>query len=329
MKAGLGIEYKSKLKISAAIAALLAGAATAADYPVRPVRMIVTFTPGGATDMIARTVAQKLADAWGQQFVVDNRAGGGGVIGTELAARAAPDGYTLLVGSSSGLVINPLLSSKLPYDAARDFAPVSLLTVNPTLLVAHVSVSANNVKELVALAKSRPGKLNYASVGSGSPVHLAMEWFKQSTGTDLVHVPYKGSAPAVTDLVGGQVELMFNSIPPVLPLVRAGKLKALAVGSAQRSRSVPEIPTVAEAGVTGFDAATWFGLFAPTGTPAAVIAKLNREVGAILAQPELAQRLSAQGSEPRASTPAGLADYMRNESTRWRKVIASAGVKAD
>jgi tripartite-type tricarboxylate transporter receptor subunit TctC len=291
--------------------------------------MVVTFPPGGATDMVARTVGQQLADAWGQQFVVDNRAGGGGIIGTEIAARAAPDGYTLLVGSSSGLVINPLLSAKLPYDPVKDFLPVSLLSVNPTLLVVHVSVAAGSVKELVALAKARPGKLNYASVGQGSPVHLTMEWFKQLTGADLVHVPYKGSAPAVTDLVGGQVQLMFNSIPPVLPLVKAGKLRAIAVGTAQRSRAVPEIPTIAESGVPGFDSATWFGLFAPAGTPQPIISKLSREAAGILSHPGVAQRLAAQGSDPRGSTPEQLAQYMREESARWSKVIKSAGIRID
>jgi tripartite-type tricarboxylate transporter receptor subunit TctC len=299
------------------------------QYPVRPVRMIVTFPPGGATDMVARLLGQQFSDGWGQQFVVDNRAGGGGIIGTEIAARAAPDGYTLLVGSSSGLVINPLLASKLPYDPVKDFLPVSLLSVNPTLLVAHPAVPASSVKELVALAKSRPGKLNYASVGQGSPVHLTMEWFKQLTGTDIVHIPYKGSTPAVTDLVGGQVQLMFNSIPPVLPLVKAGKLKAIAVGTAQRSRTVPEVPTIAESGVPGFDSATWFGLFAPAGTPLPIVAKLSTQAAGILSQPDVAQRLAAQGSDPRGSTPEALAQYMREESARWSRVIKSAAIKVD
>jgi tripartite-type tricarboxylate transporter receptor subunit TctC len=320
-----------------ASAILLAGVSIAAvhaadhatQYPARPVRMIVTFPPGGATDMVARAVGQQLSDAWAQQFVVDNRAGGGGIIGTEIAARSAPDGYTLLVGSSSGLVINPLLSRNLPYDPVKDFLPVSLLSVNPTLLVTHISVPAGSVKELVALAKSHPGKLNYASVGQGSPVHLTMELFKQLTGADLVHIPYKGSTPAVTDLVGGQVQLMFNSIPPVLPLVRAGKLKAIAVGTAQRSRAVPDIPTVAESGVPGFDSATWFGLFAPTGTPKSIVAKLSAQVAGILSQSDVAQRLAAQGSDPRGGTPEQLAQYMREESARWSKVIKSAAIKVD
>jgi tripartite-type tricarboxylate transporter receptor subunit TctC len=322
-------EGASTLVLAVVSMAAVYAADSAVQFPVRPVRMIVTFTPGGATDMVARAVGQQFAERWGQQFVVDNRAGGGGIIGTEIAAHAAPDGYTLLVGSSSGLVINPLLSSKLPYDPVKDFLPVSLLSVNPTLLVAHPAVPVSNVKELVALAKSRPGQLNYASVGSGSPVHLTMEWFKQLTGANLVHIPYKGSSPAVTDLVGGQVQLMFNSIPPVLPLVKAGKLKALAVGTAQRSRTVPEIPTIAESGVAGFDSATWFGLFAPAGTPKSIVAKLSKEAQGILAQSDVAARLTAQGSDPRGSTPEELAHYMREESARWSRVIKSAAIKVD
>ncbi len=298
-------------------------------YPAKPVRVIVTFTAGGGTDMAARAIGQKLAEQWGQQFIIDNRAGAGGIIGTEIVAKSAPDGYTLLLASSSGLVLNPLLTSKLPYDPVKDFAPVSLLAINPTLLVVISSLPVNNVKELIALAKAKPHSLNYASVGLGSPIHLAMELFKAMTGTDMVHVPYKGAGPAVTDLLGGQVQLMFNSMPTVLPHVKTGKLRALAVGSARRAKTVPDVPTVAESGVPGFDAATWFGIVAPSATPKAVVDKLNAGIAKGLEDPEMAQRLLSQGSEVQGSTPEGLAKYMRDESERWRKLIKTAGIKVD
>lgn len=313
------------------LAALLAvaGAAPAQTYPTRPIRWVVTYPPGGPTDVVARAIGAKLTEAWGQQIVIDNRAGAGGVIGTDIAAKAVPDGYTLLFGTSAGLTINPALNSKLPYDAVKDFAPVSLLVLNPQILVVHPTVPANSVKELVALAKARPGQLNYASVGLGSPNHMGMELLKALTGIDIVHVPYKGTGPAITDLLGGQVQLMFNSMPSVLPLVASGKLKALAVGSAQRSPAVPDIPTVAEAGVPGFENVTWYGMFAPAKTPHDIVVKLNKQVVQILAAPEMVQRLASQGAEPRSSTPEELTKFMRVESERWKKVIKTAGIKVE
>ena len=308
---------------------LTGGLVHAQAYPSKPIRWIVTYPPGGPTDLIARAVGAKLSVAWGQQVVIDNRAGAGGAIGTELAAKSVADGYTLLFGTSGGLTINPALISKLPYDPVRDFAPVSLLVINPQILVVHPSVPVSTVKELVAYAKARPGKLNYASVGQGSPNQLGMELLKTLTGIDLVHVPYKGTGPAVTDLLGGQVQLMFNSMPSVLPLVKTGKLKGLAVGSAHRSPAAPDIPTVAEAGVPGFENVTWYGMFAPAKTPAEIIARLNSEVVKILADPEMAQRFASQGSEPRSSTPAELAAFMRVEAVRWGKVITAAGIKLE
>lgn len=301
----------------------------AQSYPVKPIRWIVTFPPGGPTDVIARAVGAKLTEAWGQQVVIDNRAGAGGIIGTELAAKSAADGYTLLFGTSSGLSVNPALNSTLPYDPERDFAPVSLLVINPQILVVNIAVPVNSLKELIALAKSKPGQLNYGSVGRGSPNHLGMELLKSLAGIEIVHVPYKGTAPAVTDLMAGQVQLLFNSMPSVLPLVKSGKLRGLAVGSAQRSPAAPEIPTVAEAGVPGFEYVTWYGMFAPARTPAMIVAKLNAQVVKILAGPEMAQRLASQGAEPRSSTPAELALFMRVETERWRKVIKSAGIRID
>ncbi len=301
----------------------------AQTYPVRPIRWIVTYPPGGPTDVVARTVGAKLTEVWGQQIVIDNRAGAGGVIGTDMAAKAVPDGYTLLFGTSAGLTINPALSSKLPYDAIKDFAPVSLLVLNPQILVLNNSVPANTVKELIAYAKARSGQLNYASVGQGSPNHLGMELLKALGGIDMVHVPYKGTGPAITDLLGGQVQLMFNSMPSVLPLVKGGKLKGLAVGSAQRSPAIPELPTVAEAGVPGFENVTWYGMFAPAKTPHDIIVKLNRQVVKILAEPAMAQRLASQGAEPRSSTPEELVKFMRVESERWKTVIQTAGIKLE
>src|SRR3954471_21928812 len=298
-------------------------------YPTRPIRWIVTYPPGGPTDVVARAVGAKLTEAWGQQVVIDNRAGAAGIIGTELAAKAVPDGYTLLFGTSAGLTINPALSSKLPYDPVKDFIPVSLLVLNPQILVLNNAVPANTVKELIAYAKARPGQLNYASVGQGSPNHLGMELLKALAGIDMVHVPYKGTGPAITDLLGGQVQLMFNSMPVVLPLVKSGKLKGLAVGSAQRSPAIPDLPTVAEAGVPGFENVTWYGMFAPAKTSRDIIMKLNQQVVKILAQPEMAQRLASQGAEPRSSTPEELVKFMQVEATRWRKVIQAAGLKLE
>jgi tripartite-type tricarboxylate transporter receptor subunit TctC len=305
------------------------GAELAAEYPNRPIRLVVPFPPGGGTDIVARTVSAKLTEAWGQQIIIDNRGGAGGVIGADTVAKAIPDGYTLLFGTPGALVINPLLNSKLPYDAVRDFAPVSLLALNPQLLAVHYTLPVTSVKELIALAKAQPGKLNYASVGEGTPNHLAMELFKSMTGVDIAHVPYKGAAPAVTDLVGGHVQLMFNPMPPLMPHVKSGRLRALAVGGVQRSPALPDIPTVAEAGVTGYEYVTWYSIVAPAKTPRAIIDKLNARLAAILAIPEVAQRLASQGAEPRASTPAELAGFMRADHTRLGNIIRYAGIKGE
>ena len=301
----------------------------ARSYPNKPVRVMVTFPAGGGVDLMARTLGQKLADAWGQQFVVDNCAGGGGVMGTEIVARAAPDGYTLLLATSSGLIVSPLLIAKLPYDTFTDFAPVSLLAVNPTLLVVNGTLPVNSVKELIAYAKTKPRQLSYASAGQGSPIHLGMEMFKSMTGTDMLHVPYKGSPPAVTDLLAGQVQLMFNTMPTVLPHVKTGRLRALAVGRARRAKTLPDMPTVAESGVPGFEATTWWGLVAPAKTPGSISSKLGTQIKRVLNDADVSQRMLAQGAEVQSSTPDGLAKFMHDESARMRKVIASAGIKAD
>ncbi|MEK7874862.1 MAG: tripartite tricarboxylate transporter substrate binding protein [Pseudomonadota bacterium] len=299
---------------------------TGPAYPSKPIRIVVTYAPGGSTDVVARLLANPLTEILGQQIVIDNRGGAGGIIGTEIAARAAPDGYTLLFGTSAGLTINPLLQRKLPYHVERDFAPISLVVVNPQVLVAYPGLAANTIVELIKLARARPGQINYASPGIGSPNHMGMELLKSMTGIDLVHVPYKGGAPASTDLIAGQVSLLFNSIPSVLPHMRSGRLKALAVGSAARSPAIPEIPTVAEAGVPGFEYATWYGLFAAAGTSRAIIARLNAAAAQALLAPELAQPLRAQGSEPRPTTPEELARFMRVEHARWERVVKTTGL---
>jgi len=320
----------SLVLLSVLAAPAVAAPATAAGpaYPSKPIRIVVTYAPGGSTDVVARLLANPLTEILGQQIVIDNRGGAGGIIGTEIVAHAAPDGYTLLFGTSAGLTINPLLQRKLPYIVERDFTPISLVVVNPQVLVAYPGLAANTIVELIKLARSRPGQINYASPGIGSPNHMGMELLKAMTGIDLVHVPYKGGAPASTDLIAGQVSLLFNSIPSVLPHMRSGRLKALAVGSAVRSPAIPDIPTVAEAGVPGFEYATWYGLFAPAGTPRDIIARLNAAAAKALLASELAQPLRAQGSEPRTTTPEELARFMRVEHARWERVVKTTGLSS-
>ncbi len=306
---------------------LAADIAAAQTYPSRPIRIVITFPAGGPSDTVVRPIAQRLNEAWGQPVILDNRGGAGGVVGTEIVARAAPDGYNLLVGTAGGMAINPNLMASLPYDPFRDFAPVCMLVINPQILVAHPSLPANNVKELVALAKAKPGQLNFGSSGTGTATHLGMELLKLATGIDVVHVPYKGGAPAVTDLIAGQVQMIFVSMPSVMPHVQSGRLKALAVGSAKRVGSAPDVPTVAEAGYVGFEYANWNALFAPAGTPAAIVNKLNAEVVRILSDPVLAQRLSAQGAEPAPGSPEALGRWLRQDYDRWKKVIRVGNIK--
>ncbi len=309
--------------------ALCHAAVPATAFPNHPIRLIVPFPPGGGTDIVARAISGKLTQAWGQQIIIDNRGGAGGVIGADTVAKSTPDGYTLLFGTPGALVINPLLNSKLPYNATRDFAPVSLLALNPQLLAVHYTLPVNSVKELIAFAKAQPGKLNYASVGEGTPNHLAMELFKSMTGTEMVHVPFKGAAPAVTDLVGGHVQLMFNPMPPLLPHVKSGRLRALAVGGLQRSSALPEIPSVAVAGVPGYEYVTWYSIVAPARTPRAIIDKINARLAAVLALPDVAQRLSSQGAEPRSSTPEELAKFIQQDTKRLGAIIRFAGIKGE
>jgi tripartite-type tricarboxylate transporter receptor subunit TctC len=298
-------------------------------YPAKPIRMVVHFPPGGPTDLVARAIGQKFTETWGQQVVIDNRPGAGGVVGVESVVRAAPDGYTLLFATGGSMSIAPAMISKLPYNVFNDLAPVGLVVINPQILVLHPSVPANSVRDLVKLAKARPGQINYASVGAGSPNHLGVEMLKFMTGIDMVHIPYKGTAPAVTDVLAGHVSLMFNSMPSVLQHVKSGRLKGIAVGSAKRSPAAPEIPTVAESGVPGFEYVTWYGIFAPAAAPKDIVTKLNTEIVRILHDKDVAQRLEKEGAEPAPGTPEQLAKFMRSEHEQWKKTIAAAKIKIE
>lgn len=318
-----------RLLLCAIVAAAWSSGAWAQTYPVKPIRMIVHFPPGGPTDLVARAIGQKLAEAWGPQVVIDNRPSAGGVIGVETVVRAPPDGYTLLFATGGSMSIAPALGTKLPYDVFTDLTPISLVVINPQILVLHPSVQAGSVQDLIKLAKAKPGQLNYASVGPGSPQHLGGEMLKNMAGIDMVHIPYKGTAPAITDLLGGQVSLMFNSMPSVLQHVKSGRLKGIAVSTARRSPAAPDIPTVAEAGVPGFSYATWYGIFGPAAMPKTIVAKLNGEIVRILQDKELAQRLAREGAEPAPGTPEALARYMRSEFDQWKKTIAAAKLKIE
>jgi tripartite-type tricarboxylate transporter receptor subunit TctC len=304
----------------------LSQAVMAQSYPVKPIRVVVHFPPGGPTDLVARTIGQKLTEVWGQQVIVENRPGAGGVIGVESVLRSPPDGYTLLFATGGSMSIAPAIGIKASYNVFSDLAPIILLVINPQMLVLHPSVPANSVAGLIKLARSKPGAINYASVGPGSPQHLGAETLKHLTGIDMVHIPYKGTAPAVTDILAGHVSLMFNSMPTVLPLVKAGRLKGIAVSSAKRSPAAPEIPTVAET-VPGFQYVTWYGLFAPAAAPKDVIAKVNAEVSRILKDREIGERFAREGAEPAPGTPGDLAQFMKAEYEQWRKTIAAANLK--
>ena len=301
----------------------------AQQYPAKAVRMIVGFPAGGTSDIMARLTGQKLSEAWGQTFIIDNRPGAGGNIGTELVAKAAPDGYTLLVSPGSTLTSNPAVYSKVPFDTVRDFAPVTIIAGVPNALVVHPSLPVANVKELIALAKSRPGQLAYASTGAGQSTHLSAELLKTSAGINLIHVPYKGSAPALTDIVAGQVSVMFDNLPSVLPFIKSGRLKPLAVSSAARSRALPEIPTVAESGVPGFDVTVWFAVLAPAATPRDIVNRLNTEVVKAINTSDMRQRLAQQGADPIGNTPEEFSAVIKRDLAKWAKVVKDANIKLD
>jgi tripartite-type tricarboxylate transporter receptor subunit TctC len=324
------MRFLSRLAAAALAVGLLGGHAEAqSDYPNQPIRLIVPFAAGGATDVLARLLGERLSQSLGQQVVVDNRGGAGGNIGSAQAAKAEPDGYTLLMGAVGTHAINQSIYPKLPYDPIEDFAPVSLVATVPNVLVVNPSVPAQTVQELIALAKSRPGELNFASSGNGTSIHLSGELFKSMTGVDMVHVPYKGSGPAMTDLLGGQVQMMFDNLPSALPNVQAGKLRALGVTGAERSPALPDVPTIEEAGVPGYEALSWFGIFAPAGTPQPVIDKLHDHIVQALADPAMRARLADLGAEPVGSTPQEFASFIRAEAEKWAKVVKEAGVKLE
>jgi tripartite-type tricarboxylate transporter receptor subunit TctC len=315
--------------LALAVALLTAGVAAAAErYPQRPIRLIVAFAPGGSADVVARIIGQKLSESIGQQVVIDNRPGAGGNLSAEIAARAAPDGYTLYMSSAS-LVVNVSLYRKVAYDPVRDFAPVTLLASAQNVLVAHPSVPARSVKELIALARKTPGRINYASTGSGTSGHLAMELFRSMSGIDMTHVPYKAVGQAQVDLLAGQVSLWFPTIPGALPHIKAGKMIALAVSGAKRSPALPDVPTVAEAALPGFEASTWYPILAPAKTPAAIVDQLNRQLVAIVTAPQVREQLLQAGVEPIGSSQRALADHIRVEIAKWAKVVQVSGVRLD
>ena len=305
----------------------LAGAASAQAYPDRPVRVVNGFAAGGGSDILLRTLLPKWSELLGQSIVVDYRTGAGGNVAMEAVAKAPADGYTLLMGSP-GLATNSSLYGNLTFDPLRDFAPVSLVGTVPNVLVVHPALNASSVRELIALAKSQPGKLNYASPGTGTSLHLAAELFKLSAGVDVVHVPYKGGGQAQTDVVAGQVQVMFNVLPSALPLIKSGRLKALAVTSRNRSEALPEVPTMIEAGVADYTAVTWNGIVAPAGTPPAVIKRLNDTLVATVRAPETREQFVRIGQEQAWSTPEEFAAFIRDETAKWRRVIQAAGIKA-
>jgi len=310
-------------------AALVAGVAHAQNYPVKAIRLVVPQPPGGGNDVIARMISQKLSVALKQQIAVDNRAGAGGLIGADVAAHSPADGYTLLLGNVATLAIIPNVQKKMPYDALKDFAPVSLIASAPLLVVVHPSVPVHSIKQLVALARAKPGQLNYASNGVGSSTHLATEMFKMMTKTDLVHVPYKGLGPATTDLLSGQIQLMFSSAVAMMPHVQAKRLRAIAMTGAKRSTAIPDIPTVAESGVPDYESGSWYGILAPTGTPREIIDLLNREIVAAVRSADITDRLVAEAVIPVGNSPAEFAAHIQKEYTRIGNVIRSSGAKFD
>jgi tripartite-type tricarboxylate transporter receptor subunit TctC len=310
------------------LACLAAGGAYAQAFPTKPIRIVVPFPPGGGTDVVVRTVAPHMAEVLGQQIIVDNRAGAGGNIGTDAVAKSPADGYTLLAASAA-TAINTTLSKNVTWSATRDFAPVVLLVVNQSLLVVHPTVAAKNVRELLALAKSRPGKLTFASYGNGSSAHLVGELFKMSAGVDLVHVPYKGAAPAVGDLLGGQVDMLFADVAAVLPHVRSGKLVPLGIGSAKRFNGLPDVPTIAESGVPGFEGGGFIGLVAPAGTPKPIVDALNAAALKSLATNDVRDRLNGLASPPVGESPEYFTKFIRTETEKWAKVIASGKITAE
>ena len=332
------MEFLTKLSGVAGLALMVASSITttafaqtsaaAANYPNKTIRIVVPFTPGGSTDILARAIGIELGKAWGQSVIVENIAGAGGSIGADKVAKAAGDGYTLLMGHVGTLAVNPSLYPDLPYQPLRDFAPVAWVARVPNVLVVHPSVPAKNVKEFIALAKSKPGQLNYGSGGNGSAANLATEYLKVQTNISLLHIPYRGTAPAVTDLLGGQIQVLFTGAPAVIGQIKSGQLRALGVSSPQRLDSLPDVPTVAESGFKNFEADQWYGVVAPKGTPTDIVNKLNTQINRALQSPELKTRLNNEGAVPTPSTPEVFGKLIQTEIARWKPVISSGRVSA-
>ena len=314
------------------VALLMMGApalAAAQAYPTKTVRIIAPFAAGSTIDILGRLISPRLFEALGQPVIVENRPGAGGMIGLDLVAKSSPDGHTLVIGALGPLAMNPALYPKTPFDPVQDFAAVSLLATGPVVIVVHPSIPARTVKDLVELAKKRPGQLNFGSPGVGSSPHLTGELFKLITKTDIVHVPYKGNAEAITDLIGGQLSVVFTGVPPVVPLAKAGKVRLLATTGKQRLASLPEVPTLREAGVDGADVLIWYGVVAPAATPRDIVARLNREIVKIMGLPDVREKFAQQGVDPASSTPEEFAQLIRDEVARWGKLIRGAGIKLE
>ncbi|MDB5808077.1 MAG: hypothetical protein JWN94_199 [Betaproteobacteria bacterium] len=321
------MQFKNFLLMALLLALSIEGAAQ--SYPTKPVRIVVGFAAGGATDIAGRLIAQKLSEATGQSYFVDNRPGASATIGSEFVARSAPDGYTLLIAATTSHSILPSLMTKLSYDPLRDYAPVSLLATSPLLLALHPSLPIRSVTDMIKLARAKPGQLSFGAGGTGTPPHMAGELFKQMAGVQMLYVPYKGEAPAISDLIGGQISLIFSNVVAVLPQVQAGRLRGIAVTAENRLPTLPEYPTVGESGVPGFAVDSWFGLVAPAGTSSDVIAKLNADTGRGMNQPDVRDRLASQGLFVKTGTPAELTSLMQSEIAKWKKVVTAAGLKFD
>ena len=312
-----------------AVAPPLRAAGPADAFPSKPARIVVPFTPGGSTDILARAIGQRLSEAWGQPVVIENKPGAGGNVGVELVAKAPPDGYTIVMGHIGTFAANPALYKALPYDPVKDFAPITLVAMVPNVLVVGPAVQAKSLGELIAYAKANPGRLDYGSGGNGSAAHLATEYFRMRTGVQMQHVPYKGTGPAVADLLGGQIGVMITGALPLLPHIKSGKLRALAVASPKRLAILPDVPTIAESGYPGFAAVQWYGLFVPAATPKEIVAKINRDAVRALKDPAVAERLASEGAEPVGDTPEQFGAFVKSEIELWGKVIRESGAKVD
>lgn len=315
--------------LAAAAALSLALPAAAQEYPAKPVTLVVPFAPGGSSDVISRFVAQKLSEMWKQSVIVDNKAGGAGQIAMQAVARAAPDGYTLILGHIGTLAVNPAMFTKLSYDYKKEFLPVAMLAIVPSAIAVNPALPITNIKDLIAYSSANPGKLNYGSAGNGSAGHLAMEFFKDTVKLEAQHVPYKGTGPMLTDLLSGQTQLAYNGILPLVPHAKSGKLRIIAVGSPKRLPLMPDVATVAEQGFPGFETSQWYGVLAPAGTPAALIAKLNADINKVLAEPDIQKRLNDDGAVAGSGSPAEFGAYIDAEEKRWGPVVKKAGIKPD